>query len=495
MRDLARLLENVSFGSRTAEDEMTKLGDYFVETAQWTRLKTGEKDIIYGSKGAGKSAIYAVLIQREDDFSAQGIVIKSGEQARGEPIFGELAASPPESEAEWRLLWRAYFIGLVAEALEAWSVEGEAAQAVFTGLEKYGLREGQGARALLRGALGFVTRLRSLEASADAATGTVKVAGHFEAAPQRLDTVAAAAGVSSLLEEANRALREADLEVWVALDRLDAAFGNPAIEAPAIRALMRVYLDLTTFERITPKIFLRLDIWEELSENDVFREASHLIRDETISWNRDTLLNLATRRALENEQLCERFGVDPEEVLASVERQEELFERFFEGDPSKEFETMLDWAIESIADGHGRSAPRELIHLLGELRTKQIERIQVGRHGPDGEAVFESAVCEPALMEVSNTHLSRTLYAEIPKVKDLVEEMRGGSTTYSVEQLEVLWGDSVDTVKGVIKTLVKAGFLRRLPGGKAGFEVAMLYRPALELSVEAVPENGGSDGD
>ena len=105
----------------------------------------------------------------------------------------------------------------------------------------------------------------------------------------------------------------------------------------------------------------------------------------------------------------------------------------------------------------------------------------MGRSGPDGKAIFEVEVRALALHEVSVTHLSQTLYAEIPKVKDYVEAMRGGSVRYTEEELTALWGEPAETVKGVVRTLSKAGFLRRLPAGEAGFEVAMLYRPALEL--------------
>ena len=34
----------------------------FVETDQWSRIVKGEIDIVRGDKGAGKSAIYSLLI-------------------------------------------------------------------------------------------------------------------------------------------------------------------------------------------------------------------------------------------------------------------------------------------------------------------------------------------------------------------------------------------------------------------------------------------------
>lgn len=498
MSNLTELLHEVTFGSRTAEDEAKSLGAYFVETAQWTRIRAGDKDIVYGPKGAGKSAIYAVMMQRQAELRRDGIVVKSGERSRGEPVFAELAAEPPQTEEEWRVLWRAYFICVIAEVLEEYAVETEAAKRVFVGLEREGLREGKGPSAWLRSARRFAKRIRTAKsveggANVDPATGAVGVSAKVELPESRSDAVDAAAAVSSLLEAADAALGEADLDVWIALDRLDAAFSDPSIESPAIRALMRVYLDFTTFEQVTPKIFLRTDIWKEISEQKGFREGSHVIRTETISWNRDTLLNLAVRRIVQNESLCRRFGIDGDEVLGDVTKQEQLFEELFEPLGGSN-QAVLDWALEAISDGHGRSAPRELIHLLTVLRDKQIERLQVGREDPEGKVIFEADVRAAAMIEVSTVHLEQTLYSEIPKVRRYVEAMRGGSTIYMEEELGALWGDSIESPDAVIATLVDAGVLRRVPGRKAGFEVAMLYRPALELSSCARSDNGESDG-
>jgi hypothetical protein len=58
------LLRELSFGNQVAEEERDTLRDYFVETNPWKQVYRGDVDIVYGSKGAGKSAIY-VLIDTE----------------------------------------------------------------------------------------------------------------------------------------------------------------------------------------------------------------------------------------------------------------------------------------------------------------------------------------------------------------------------------------------------------------------------------------------
>ena len=63
--DKFELLKSISFGERVAEDEINELAKYFVETDQWGRMVKGEIDVVRGAKGAGKSAIYSLLITQE----------------------------------------------------------------------------------------------------------------------------------------------------------------------------------------------------------------------------------------------------------------------------------------------------------------------------------------------------------------------------------------------------------------------------------------------
>jgi putative ribosome biogenesis GTPase RsgA len=65
--DKSYVLRETSFGKRIAEDEAVELATYFVETEQWRKIYDGDVDVVYGSKGAGKSAIYSLLNSRQDN--------------------------------------------------------------------------------------------------------------------------------------------------------------------------------------------------------------------------------------------------------------------------------------------------------------------------------------------------------------------------------------------------------------------------------------------
>ena len=93
------LLKEMSFGSQIAEDEVTALAGYFVETNQWRKIANGEIDIIRGEKRAGKSAIYALLTTRADDFFDRGILLVAAENPRGATVLEVVLFSG----TEWRL--------------------------------------------------------------------------------------------------------------------------------------------------------------------------------------------------------------------------------------------------------------------------------------------------------------------------------------------------------------------------------------------------------
>ncbi|HVC45393.1 MAG TPA: hypothetical protein VND20_11300, partial [Candidatus Binataceae bacterium] len=81
--DKKSILRTMKFGHRVAEDETDELGEYFVETDEWVRLYRGEIDVIYGPKGAGKSALYLLLVSKTNSLFDRNILLIPAENARG----------------------------------------------------------------------------------------------------------------------------------------------------------------------------------------------------------------------------------------------------------------------------------------------------------------------------------------------------------------------------------------------------------------------------
>src|SRR5229473_8556565 len=95
------LLKKMSFGVQVAEDEVNELASYFVETNQWAKIAKGDIDIVRGEKGAGKSAIYSLLMTKAGEFFDNGILLVAAENPRGATVFKDLVADPPTTEVEF----------------------------------------------------------------------------------------------------------------------------------------------------------------------------------------------------------------------------------------------------------------------------------------------------------------------------------------------------------------------------------------------------------
>ena len=420
-----RVLEAASFGARVAEEEKEALARYFVATDQWKQLVAGDKDIVYGAKGAGKSALYALLVQRKEALFDEGVLVVPVEKLSGVPVFQSLAEDPPASEAEFVAIWKLYFLVLAASVLREWGVETPEAKRVYAALEEAGLLQPRSAPAkILRGVRAYVKRIANPQTvettvAVDVATGTPTAttritlgepAPHLEAAGYlSLDT---------LLEGADEALGALRFQVWLALDRLDVAFASrEELERSALRAVFVAYRDMQALVNLRPKIFIRSDLWRRITEGG-FREASHITRDLTLTWDRQSLLQLVVRRLLDNPEICELYGVVPNDVQTDALEQEAFIDRVFPPhvDPQKP-ESAFDWMLRATEDGLEHSEPREVIHLLSALRDAQLKRWEVGQAPPAGEALFDAASFREALKTVSRVRLEQTLLAENPKLK------------------------------------------------------------------------------
>jgi hypothetical protein len=492
--DKQQVLRELTFGQRVAEEEAARLSAYFVETDQWRRVWDGEVDIVYGAKGAGKSAIYATLSQRDEDLFDRGILVKAAENPQGAPAFQGLVADPPASEDQFVFLWKLYFLSLLAQVLEDYGVGGEYAKQLADNLRDAGLLHPKSSplTRLVRSVLSYVRQWfnapESVEGTValDPATGaptglSTKITFRQPSAEEQ---ARGKVYVDDLFELANQALQRDDVHVWLLLDRLDIAFAESRqLEANALRALFRVYRDLVPLDRISLKIFLRSDIWQSITTRG-FREASHITRELTIRWDPASLLRLVVQRLLQNPALCRFYQVNVDEVLSRSIAQRQLFERVFPSqvDTGPNKPKTFDWCLLRTRDGTKNTAPRELIHLLSAAREVQLRRLELGDPQPSGPFLFERTAVKEALPEVSEVRLTKTLYAEYGEYRQYLELLEGQKTNHSAKTLSVVWSVSEEAAQEIANRLVEIGFFeKRGEQAHPTYWVPFLYRPALQL--------------
>ena len=494
------LLRQLSFGQRVAEDEADHLSSYFVETEQWRKVATGEIDVIFGTKGAGKSAIYSTLLQRDGIFFDNGIILIAAENPRGTPAFRDLIADPPTSEQEFVALWKFYILSLIGTTLVEYDAIGDAASEVRSVLAREKLLPAKNAplRTRIISILSYVRRSFSLQAEVklDPVTGSpVAIGGNISLSePTAEEIERGVVSIDSLLALANRALAEEGISAWILFDRLDVAFAESRkLEANGLRALFKCYLDLLAAERIRLKIFLRSDIWKSITQAG-FREASHITRHMTISWGDAALLNLMSNRVLQNHPIARYYGYNTATAL-SASQQRALFnamvpEKVDAGKNPKTFE----WILGRVRDGTGTVAPREVIHLLSEARDAQIAMLERGEDEPPNSEIFTRQAFRDALFPVSKSRLEQTIYAEYPELREHISDFEEEKTAHSLETLTDVWGCDVEEARTAANSLVEIGFFERR-GDKENprFWVPFIYRPALSMiqgSAQGLQEPG-----
>lgn len=492
--DKSELLKSIKFGHRIAEDEAEELAKYFVSTEDWRRLFENEIDIVYGTKGAGKSALYAILDSKKVDLFDKNILLATAENPRGNTVFENLTAAPPTSEVEFVRLWKLYFLIITVSVFKDWGVDEENKKflQIKTILEEANLIPVQkGLKSILKACRDYLKNFANIEylqpgVDLNEANGlpsgvSLKVSFRETSINEQRNGIWSLEALYDLLEES---LNEIGFSLWIAVDRLDVAFSESIdLETNALRALFKVYRDLATYSQIKIKIFLRDDIWRRITEQG-FREASHITRTLIINWSKTSLLNLIIRRLLNNQKLVDEFQINKEEVLDNYELQERLFYRLFpeQIDIGDKKPKTMDWIIGRVKDGNNISAPREVIHLINESQQEQISRYQIGQDELENDLIIGRNAFKSALDIVSKVRLEQTIYAEFPDLKDYIQKLEGQKTEHNVKSLSVVWNLDLEKSSEIAKKLSEIGFFEeRGEVNSPRYWVPFLYRNELKL--------------
>jgi hypothetical protein len=492
------LLTGLNLGKRVAEEEVDGLASYFVETEQWRKVLADEVDIIFGPKGAGKSAIYSTLLQRDAEMFDRGVFLISAENPRGTPAFKDLVADPPTAELEFTTLWKLYILSLVGSVLVDWDISGGSAKQVRARLTAENLLPVKGATlsSRVRAVRDFMRRFLKPTAVEGSVTvnphgGVPIFAGKITLGePDALQRADGLLSIDSLLRLADDALSQTDFELWLLFDRLDVAFADSLeLESNGLRALFKCYLDMLSLSKIRLKIFLRNDIWSKIATGG-FREASHITRRLEISWTNSALLNLVANRLGRNDDVVAYCHLKPGQSLDAAE-QRTLFDYIVPNqiDVGRNPATF-EWIISRVQDGTRTAAPREVIHLLTEARDAQLKMLDRGEAEPSGTELISRQAFRDALPMVSKVRLEQTMYAEYPELQEKIILLEREKAEQTMATLAQVWKVDVSQAREYAKKLVETGFFEeRGVKSNPSYWVPFLYRPALRLvQGSAVPD-------
>lgn len=486
------LLQKTTFGESIAELEAQKLKDYFLKTEFWNLIRNGTNDIVYGAKGSGKSALYTSITNDIDGLFDEGILVSLAENPTGNTAFSNLKNDPPTTETEFVRLWKLYFLVITARVFEEYEINDQYAEKVRKILMDCNLIPAQNKlSSFLKVCFDFVRSFKngkeiSTTAEFDPITGMYsgqKFSLSF-GEPSKSDFDKGLVSIEHAYDLLERSLKENKIKLWIIIDRLDVAFTeSEELEANALRALFKAYLDLAQYCEIKFKIFLRDDIWQKITSGG-FREASHITKFQNLQWTKESLLNLLVRRIIDNLELVDFLKINREDVLSDISKQEYLFYRLFpkQVDVGAKKPSTLDWILSRTKDGKGINAPRELIQLLNHARNIELKRLENGINDLVDDLIISRQSLKDAINEVSKQRMELTIYAEFADLKDYMEALRGDKAEHTILTLSTKWIKDKEETAAIAKKLEKIGFFeQRGEISSPRYKIPFMYRPYLEI--------------
>ena len=481
------LLENISFGDRVAENEAETLSTYFIETQPWKKLYRGEVDVVFGTKGAGKSALYTLLLKKSKDLLHNNIFLLSAEKPTGKTVFSDITNQPPTSEDEFVTLWKVYFCQLITN----WLIENhhcnDDAKGVADALIKAGLiQEKNTLQRFLKSATEFVSNLFKIESveGGGSVDGTLTGKITFRTpSPEQRDL--GFNSIDDLLEILNKHLEKIGKTCWILCDRLDVAFDQSLeLEKNALRALFKTYRDMEEYNFICLKVFLRDDIWNRITK-DGFREASHITRTVSISWNNKNLLNLIVSRALQNKEIVEKYKVNPEDILANHDLQNEFYYNMFPNqiDVGERQSDTFEWILSRIRDGLNNTPPRELIHYYNESLSQELREQEISNNKVEEPNIISRTAIKNAANDVSKVRTEQTIFAEFPEFKNHIMAFENKKAEHDLSTLSKIWSITENEAKLLASALTEIGFFdSRTAKNERLYKIPFIYRFYLNVT-------------
>lgn len=288
---LATILKSVDLGSGIAESD-DLLQEARVDTSVTTDLLSDRVDLIPGTKGSGKSALYRIFVEflPEQLLLQHKVVLAHGVQPYGEPVFQVFKDQFEKlSEDDFVNFWCVYLVSLAHEHFikeeryrDLLTKCGHQIQSFKRSCQAAKIPEIKARLSLkdvLEWALNAIPRPRKLTYGfPDGTTTSVDLFGNprEDRAKDDKEMPALPRYIHQVKEDLEAILETSGLHLWFLIDRLDEIFPRRSeVESLALRGLLRT-LRIFDSKSIRVKIFLRDDILERVTTKNGFTALTHI---------------------------------------------------------------------------------------------------------------------------------------------------------------------------------------------------------------------------
>jgi hypothetical protein len=502
-RILASLLQQLDLGSSVAESD-TLLETARIETSAFADLLNDRVDLVPGTKGSGKSALFRIFVDflPEMLLRQRKVVVAHGIQSPGDPVFHAFTEHFAKlSEEEFVSFWCIYLVSLAHEQFIKGPryrqflghAGGEVArfQRACMAAKIPDIQAKKSLKEILEWSLHVLAAWRpKLTFKPPDGSGEWELdlfGSRIEPIPEKHDAAmdhSLPQYVNDVKESLEAVLKTSDLSLWLMVDRLDEIFPRRSdVERTALRGILRAMRYFSS-PNIRVKVFLRDDMLEQVVKTDEgFTALTHLTvrKADTLRWTEDQILAMVVKRFFADDRLLAHLEVNRDQLDASPSYRKKCFDKVF---PRTVFKLpkqspTIRWICNRCADGRGVVTPRDVLDLLIHAKQRQEDIYAVDPEG-SSDWVIGAAAIKYGFEELSKRKRLTYLQAEFPHLWKEIEKFSGGKTDYSALALQNLLGSSW---KATVENLTDIGFLsKRNRKKEVIYTIPFLYRHGMNLT-------------
>lgn len=424
---LSTLLNGLDLGSSVAESD-TLLETARIETSAFSDLLNDRVDLVPGTKGSGKSALFRIFVDFLPEFllRQRKVVIAHGIDAPGDRVFHAFTDRFEKlSEEEFVSFWCIYLVSLAHEQfikgqryrefLGPASAETERFRKACENARIPDIRAKKSLKDILEWSLHVLATWRpKLSFKPPDTSGEFELdlfGSKGETHPKETDETiehSLPQYVNDVKESLEAVLKVSQLSLWLMVDRLDEIFPRRSnVERTALRGILRAMRYFSSPD-IRVKVFLRDDMLEQVVRTDAgFTALTHMTvrQADTLRWTEDQILAMVVKRFYANEALVAYLEVNRDQLDASPSYRTKCFYKIF---PPTVFKLpkqspTIRWVCNRCADGRGVVTPRDVLDLLIHAKQRQHDIYAADQEGTSDWIVGAAAI-KYGFEELSNAN-------------------------------------------------------------------------------------------
>jgi len=479
------ILEKLDFGNSIAEYD-DNISHYYINTPATLDIVNDRYDIIKGTKGSGKTAMLVAICSNQQSYSQlQGKLLIKAIQLKGDPDFQRAFSTVTiDTFSQQQLIdaWKIYLINVL------WHNYGETfsdSSDLLKYLQQHKILDNKrNALENIIYALKFVKLKASNTMKSDgSAIQSIEVLASDNITPINSNEKASLIDFNYIFSELDILITSKDSCFWVLIDRLDDAFpDNTKNSTLILKSLFYAYKDICFYKGFKIKIFIRNDIFRIITQNG-FTSLTHVSSKtmSTLKWDRANLEQLIVERLLFNDEYkkyLDSLNINTNIDSMSSSDRIEIINTLIKPqiDIGKNNPDSIGWIINHVKDGKGIFTPRDVISLLDNARTFQLQYLQKNNLADvsDNYLLSQNAIRE-AYKKISKEKLVTQIYAEYPKCRAWIENFINHKSELTNAYLEKILGKHW---KYRSEVLTDIGFLEKKANS---YKIPFIYRVELNI--------------